>query len=392
MVLTAPYVVAGGRRAPRDGGDRDDRSRAPASTSTSPTSRSPRTTPGGDLQVTRIERDEPHEAARSQPRHARAASPARARPVAARRRTARSTSCPSARRSARAAATAAGLPPVEVIPTGPRDARADGRPLQTLSQGPAVGELSARRAAQAADAAAARAGAARSCAAGRRATSSPTHGCQLVVEDCSRSPRGRASWGRARRGVLAGHAGRRDRSRGARGRCDRRRRVAASSARRRGRPRCRSTACAARASPSARRPRSRVRRLRAARRSRRGRRGARVVCRARRAAASRRRRASTTPRHATRCLRHPRDVLSTLLLRIKGWQDALSESTDLSARDGSFVAWTRPTPDSRVVVARRTVGMAPCPTRDETGARQTTSERARDANQPVRQLCAETWT
>lgn len=59
----------------------------------------------------------------------------------------------------------------------------------------------------------------------------------------------------------------------------------------------------------------------------------------------------------------------------RGWQDTLSESTGLSARDGSFVAWMMPTPICRV--ARRNVGMASCPTRDETGWRQTTSERAR---------------
>ena len=60
----------------------------------------------------------------------------------------------------------------------------------------------------------------------------------------------------------------------------------------------------------------------------------------------------------------------------RGWQDTLSESTGLSARDGSFVAWQTPTSDSPRV-ARQNVGMASCPTRDETGDRWTTSERAR---------------
>ena len=60
----------------------------------------------------------------------------------------------------------------------------------------------------------------------------------------------------------------------------------------------------------------------------------------------------------------------------QGWQDTLSESTGLSTPEGScLVPWT-PTPDP-VAVARRTVGMAPCPTLDETGLRQTTPERAR---------------
>ena len=63
-----------------------------------------------------------------------------------------------------------------------------------------------------------------------------------------------------------------------------------------------------------------------------------------------------------------------------GWQDTLSESTDLSAREGSSLTWSTSTPDtaSRIVaVARRTVGWAPCPTLDETGVRRTTPERAR---------------
>lgn len=57
-----------------------------------------------------------------------------------------------------------------------------------------------------------------------------------------------------------------------------------------------------------------------------------------------------------------------------GWQDTLSESNDLSARDGSFIAWWTSTPDA-VAVARRNVGTAACPTLDETGTCQTTPER-----------------
>ena len=58
-----------------------------------------------------------------------------------------------------------------------------------------------------------------------------------------------------------------------------------------------------------------------------------------------------------------------------GWQDTLSESTDLSAREGLLLAWSTSTPDS-VAVARRIVGMAPYPILDEPGTRQTTSARA----------------
>jgi hypothetical protein len=59
-----------------------------------------------------------------------------------------------------------------------------------------------------------------------------------------------------------------------------------------------------------------------------------------------------------------------------GWQDTLSESTGLSAREGSSLTWWTSTPDS-VVVARRIVGMAPHPTLNEIGNCQTTSDRMR---------------
>jgi len=58
-----------------------------------------------------------------------------------------------------------------------------------------------------------------------------------------------------------------------------------------------------------------------------------------------------------------------------GWQDTPSESTDLSAREGSFLAW--PTSTLRSVrVARRNVGTASCATLNEPGMRRTTSARA----------------
>jgi hypothetical protein len=63
-----------------------------------------------------------------------------------------------------------------------------------------------------------------------------------------------------------------------------------------------------------------------------------------------------------------------------GWQDTLSESTDLSARDGSFVAWWTSTSDAALRsgrVARRNVGMVSRPTLNETSSRWTTSDRAR---------------
>ena len=62
-----------------------------------------------------------------------------------------------------------------------------------------------------------------------------------------------------------------------------------------------------------------------------------------------------------------------------GWQDTLSESTDLCAGDGSSVAWRTSTPDCDRV-ARRTAGTASCSTRNELDASQTTSDRARVRN------------
>jgi hypothetical protein len=61
--------------------------------------------------------------------------------------------------------------------------------------------------------------------------------------------------------------------------------------------------------------------------------------------------------------------------QVIGRQDALSESTSHSSRDGSIVAEMGRTPDN-VVVARRTVGTAARPTPDEPGL-QTTPERSR---------------
>jgi hypothetical protein len=69
-------------------------------------------------------------------------------------------------------------------------------------------------------------------------------------------------------------------------------------------------------------------------------------------------------------------VRTAISIPSSGWQDTLSESTGLCAREGSFLSWRTPTPDV-VAVARRTVGTAPCPTLDEIGSGQTTPERAR---------------
>src|SRR5512138_334363 len=70
------------------------------------------------------------------------------------------------------------------------------------------------------------------------------------------------------------------------------------------------------------------------------------------------------------------DIQRLLRPQCLGWQDTRSESTDLSAREGSCLAPRTSTPEE-APVARRTVGTAAGPTRDETGSCQTTPERTR---------------
>ena len=65
-----------------------------------------------------------------------------------------------------------------------------------------------------------------------------------------------------------------------------------------------------------------------------------------------------------------------LMKRSDGRQDARSESTAYTARDGLFVVETERTPDL-VVVARRIAGMASLPTPAELGAYRATLERSR---------------
>lgn len=75
-------------------------------------------------------------------------------------------------------------------------------------------------------------------------------------------------------------------------------------------------------------------------------------------------------------LRNIRGALTSPSSSYQGWQDTLSESNGLSARDGLYIACSTPTPDD-VVVARRTAGTATRSTRNEIGESRTTSERTR---------------
>ncbi|NVB83767.1 MAG: transposase [Kofleriaceae bacterium] len=262
-----------------------------------------------------------------------------------------------------------GLPPVETIPMGPRVANAAGVPLQSFKKDILSASYRRLRAAQAADAAAstqARRDRARDVAADVVAT----HGYQLVVEDVSVAAWSR-SWGRAvaafsPAALVAA--------------IDREARAVAALAGGRGgieRASTRTTAlsqhcpCGARASK-----RLADRTHDCARCQLRGDRdevaavlASFVVIEQVGDPSSER----VDYDAARRALPEIRRALSNPL---SGWQDTLSESTGLFAREGSSLTWWTPTLDS-VAVARRIVGMAPYPTLDETGSRWTTPDRAR---------------
>ena len=266
---------------------------------------------------------------------------------------------------------AAGLPPVDVIPMGRRNSRADGLPLQSYRRDQLSASYRRGRAAQAADAAAgaqARRERARQVAADLVAT----HGYQLVVEDASIAAWSR-SWGSAvaafSPGLLIAAV-------------DREARAVATAAGGHGgvqRAATRTTALSQHCPCGARVPKplaERVHRCPACRL--RGDRDAVAAVLASFVVFTQPGESSSARvdyAAAADALPAIGRALSIPALHFEGWQDALSESTGLSAREGSFLAWWTPTPDS-VAVARRIVGMAPCPTLDETGFRQTTPDRA----------------
>ncbi len=275
---------------------------------------------------------------------------------------------------------AAGLRPVDVVPSGPRNARADGVPLQSYRRDQLSASYRRGRAAQAADAAAA-AQARRDRARQVAADLVVTHGYQLIVEDASLSAWSR-SWGRAvaafSPGLLIAALDREARA------------VATVAGGGSGggvqRAATRTTAlsqhcpCGARVT---KRLAERVHRCPAC--SLRGDRDAVaavlasfvVFAQPGEPSSARVDYAATADALPAiwRALSNPSSYLG-------GWQDTLSESTDLSAigamtaREGCTLTWRTSTPDP-VAVARRNVGMAPYPTLDETGFRQTTPDRAR---------------
>ncbi|HEY0988642.1 MAG TPA: hypothetical protein VGD80_16365, partial [Kofleriaceae bacterium] len=264
---------------------------------------------------------------------------------------------------------AAGLPPVDVIPMGPRNARADGVPRQSYRRDQLSASYRRGRAAQAADAASA-AQARRDRARQVAADVVATHGYQLIVEDARISAWSR-SWGHA---VVAFSPGLLIAA------IDREARAVATVTGGHGgvqRAATHTTAlsqhcpCGARvvkrlADREHRCPACQLRGDRDA--------VAAVLASFIRFATPGQPSSAHVDYAAAHVLPAIRRALSIPCSPFRGWQDTLSESTGLSAREGSCLAWWTPTPDP-VAVARRTVGMAPRPTPDETGLRQTTPER-----------------
>jgi hypothetical protein len=266
---------------------------------------------------------------------------------------------------------AAGLPPVDVVPMGPRNARADGVPLQSYRKDLLSASYRRGRAAQAADAASA-AQARRDRARQVAADVVATHGYELIVEDASISAWSR-SWGRAvaafSPGLLIAAIDREARA------------VATVSGGHGGVQRAATgtTALSQHCPCGARVPKrlaDRVHHCPAC--QLRGDRDAVAAVLASFVGFARAGEPSSAQVDyvaASDALPAIRDALSIPAFSHGGWQDTLSESTGLSAREGSSLVWWTPTPDL-VAVARRTVGMAPRPTLDETGLRQTTPDRA----------------
>jgi hypothetical protein len=323
---------------------------------------------GRNVQLTRIERDEPRKAS---DRKRKKRERRRQRELERSRRAANRAQYQLSKRQEKRARRreAAGRRPVEVIPMGPRKARVDGVPLQSFRKDDVSASYRRTRRAMAADANAA-ARARRDQARKVAADVVAMHGTQLVVEDTSIAAWAK-TWGRALSafspGMLVDAIGREARA------------VAAMAGGSGGvqRASTRTTALSQHCPCGARvdkRLADRVHRCDAC-----------GLCGDRDAVAAVL--ASFTllvegdnPSSARVDYAASADALGEIRRAVRfqydGWQDTRSESTDLSARDGSFVAWRTSTPDS-VAVARRNVGYASCSTLNETGQRRTTSERAR---------------
>ncbi len=334
---------------------------------------------GRDLRVTRIERDAATRArGKKQARRERLRQRALDRSRRAHNRAQYQLSKRQEKRARRR--EAAGLKPVQVIPAGPRLARADGKPLQAYRRDVLSASYRRGRAAQAADAAS-RSQARRDRARQMAGALVRDHGYSLVVEDTSIAAWGRL-WGRALAalspGTLVAALAREANAVAALVGIDGGI-VRASTTTTKLSQRCLCGASVAKSLAD------RVHACDAC-----GVRGDRDAVAATLGACVVFAEGGTpatayVDEELARGLLY--DVRTRAVLRdtievsVKGRQDVLSESIVHSARDGWFVAKTGPTPDIALRsgrVARRNVGMAPYPTPNETGTRdQTTSGRAR---------------
>ncbi|HTM18914.1 MAG TPA: zinc ribbon domain-containing protein, partial [Kofleriaceae bacterium] len=323
---------------------------------------------GDAMVVTRIERDATQkQRGRRRARQERIRQRALDRSRRAMNRAQYQLSRRQAKRARRRAA--AGLAPVDTIPMGPRRARADGVPLQAYRRDQLSTGYRRGRAAQAADAAAtaqARRDRARQVAAQIVAA----HGCRLVVEDTSIAAWSR-SWGRALAafspGLLVGALDREARA------------VAVLAGRSAGLERAatRPTALSQHCPCGAQVPKRLADRVHQcpACGIRADRDAVAAVLASFVAFTEPGKPGSARVDYAATAAALPA-IRRALSSTSSGWQDTLSESTGLSAREQSVFTWWTPTPDS-VAVARRTAGMAPRPTLDEPSLRSTTPDRAR---------------
>jgi hypothetical protein len=327
---------------------------------------------GGDVRVTRIERT----STQTRRGHRRArAERIRLRALDRSRRAMNRAQYQLSRRQAKRARRreAAGLPPVDVVPMGPRLSRADGVPLQAYRRDQLSESYRRGRAAQAADAAATTQ-ARRAQAQQTAAEVVATHGYRLVVEDGSIAAWSKA-WGRAvaafSPGLLVAVL-------------DREARAVAAHAERRApaglgveRATTHTTALSQHCPCGARVPKRLADRahhcpacgLRADRDA------VAAVLASFVVFTEPGRPSSAQVDHAAAAAALPA-IRRALAHSTSGWQDTLSESIGLSAREKCVLTWWTPTPDS-IVVARRIAGMAPRPTLDELSLGSTTPDRAR---------------
>jgi hypothetical protein len=323
---------------------------------------------GTQMRITRIARDEP---AQQKDRRRAKREARRQREQDRSRRAANRAQYQLSKRQVKRARRreAAGLSPVEVIPMGPRKARIDGVPLQSFRRDTLSKTYRQRAAQQASDAVSA-AQARRDHARKVAAEVVSTHGYQIVVEDTSIAAWS-ASWG---------HAVARLSPATLIAAIEREARAVATLAGGTGglvRAATWTTALSQHCPCGSRVPKRLGDRLHdCAACGLRGNRDAMAAILASFVVLVER----GNPASARVDYDASRDALGEIRQSLRsayqGWQDTLSESTDLSVRDGLCVTWSMSTPGS-VRVARRNVGTASCATRDETGSRQTTLDRAR---------------